>query len=689
MDLARVRNIGIAAHIDAGKTTVTERILFYTGTTRKMGEVHDGTATMDFMKQEQDRGITIASAVITCKWKDHVINVIDTPGHVDFTIEVERSMRVLDGLVSVFCAVGGVEPQSEAVWAQAEHYRVPRIAFINKMDRPGADFYDCLYQMEELLDANPVAFQIPIGEESDFTGIIDLLTMKAFVFPEGQITECAIPAQLLNRASSYRQLLIEKLSNQDDEMADLFLTGGEFSAELLRFSARRCVQKSLITPVFCGSAYHKIGIEPLLDAVGAYLPSPLDSGAVKGTDPDAPEVIYTRNPSPSEPLSALAFKIIHDPFVGQQVFTRIYSGVLHQGETILNATTGETERVLRIMRIAAKERIDISEAGPGEIVSLIGLKKTRTGHTLCDQKAPLLLEAILVPQTVISIKVSTASQKEMEKLHSSLRKLSIEDPSFQVRILDRTSETVIAGMGELHLEIIVDRLKTEFGVEVAVGKPSVEYRETITSSAEFEYKHVKQSGGHGQYAHTVIRVEPGSEPGLEFESRIIGGSIPQEYITPVRRGIEDCMIKGVLADFPVTGVKASLLDGSFHDVDSSDLAFRTCAAVCFKEAFRKARPALLEPVMSIEVTTPDEHIGDISGDLARRRGKVLSLRRFRKGFQKMSCEAPLAELFGYATNFRSMSSGRATYSMEFNRYALLPAKLMETVLAEAKERLGK
>ncbi|MDD2716527.1 MAG: elongation factor G [Candidatus Wallbacteria bacterium] len=688
MGLSKVRNIGIAAHIDAGKTTVTERILFYTGTTRKMGEVHDGTATMDFMKQEQERGITIASAVITCRWKDHQINVIDTPGHVDFTIEVERSMRVLDGLISVFCAVGGVEPQSEAVWSQADRYKVPRIAFINKMDRSGADFYDCLYQMEERLDANPVAFQIPIGEEADFKGVIDLITMKAYPFPDGEITETEIPPALKTRAENYRQVMLEKLSNFNEEMAGLYLSEEEFPVEMVRRVARDCLLRSLITPVFCGSAYHNMGIVPLLDAITLYLPSPIDHGPVTGKDPDEPGKLHIRRPTAQDPFCALAFKIIHDPFVGQQIFVRIYSGTLHQGDTLLNATTGDSERVLRIMQIAAKDRFDIPEAGPGDIVALIGLKKTRTGNTLCHPKSPLLLEEIVFPQTVISVKVTAPGQKEMEKLHASLRKLAIEDPSFQVRIPERTNETVIAGMGELHLEIIIDRLKTEFGVIVQVGEPSVEYRETVTASAEFEYKHVKQSGGHGQYAHIVLRVEPNPEKGFEFVSKIIGGAIPQEYIPPIRKGIEECLIKGILADYPLSDVKVTLLDGSFHDVDSSDLAFRICASVCFKEAFRRAHPALFEPMMSLEITTPDESIGDITGDLARRRGKVLFMRRSRKGFQKLSCEAPLMELFGYATNFRSMSSGRATFSMEFKRYDLLPTKFLDKVLEKARERMS-
>jgi elongation factor G len=687
MPLTKVRNIGIAAHIDAGKTTVTERILFYTGVTHALGEVHDGTATMDFMKQEQERGITIASAAISCQWDGHTVNIIDTPGHVDFTIEVERSMRVLDGLIGVFCAVGGVEAQSETVWGQADRYKVPRIAFINKMDRPGADFLDTIAQMNNRLDANAVAYQIPIGSEDAFSGIVDLVTMKAFQFPDGECREAPLDAGPAAEAKRLRAVLVEKLAEIDDGTAELFLNEKDVPVEKIRSVTREAVLRSLLTPVFCGTAYHNMGIQPLLDAVVAYLPCPLDHGAVAGLDVKDPARTHTRHPRASEPFCGLAFKIVHDPFVGQQTFVRTYSGTVRPGQKVHNASLKINERINRILRIHAKDRIDLNEAGPGDIVSFIGLKETRTGNTLCDPDHPVLLESLQVPQTVISMKVVTASQKENEKLHNSLKKLAMEDPSFNVRVSDRTSETIIAGMGELHLEIIIDRLKTEFGVEAQTGRPSVEYRETITGEGTSNYRHVKQTGGKGQYAHTVMRVEPNPGGGFEFVNHITGGHIPQEFIPAVRKGIEGAVAEGILADYPVVDVRAVLLDGSAHDVDSSEMAFKLCAAMCFKEAFQKAAPQLTEPIMSMEIATPDEYIGGITGDLMKRRGRVLSMRRFRKGAQKLAAEAPLMELFGYATSLRSLSSGRANYSMEFNRYSALPAKLMEEVLEEARRRI--
>jgi elongation factor G len=687
MPLKKVRNIGIAAHIDAGKTTVTERILFYTGETHAIGEVHDGTATMDFMKQEQERGITIASAAISCMWKGHIVNIIDTPGHVDFTIEVERSMRVLDGLVGVFCAVGGVEAQSETVWGQADRYKVPRIAFINKMDRPGADFFDTIRQMNDRLDANAIAYQYPIGSEENYEGVIDLVAMRAYSFPNGECVEVPVPESLVAEARQKRIELVEKLAEIDDEVADLYLNEKEVPLEMVLSVTRNAVLRTVLTPVFCGTAYHNKGVQPLLDAVLAYLPNPIDHGAVTGTDVKDPTKPHTRHPLASEPFCGLAFKIVHDPFVGQQTFVRTYSGTIKPGMKLLNATTGNLERINRILRIHAKDRIDLGEAGPGDIISVIGLKETRTGNTLCDPENPLVLESLQVPQTVISMKVNTATQKENEKLHIALKKLMMEDPSFNVRTHERTAETIIAGMGELHLEIIIDRVKTEFGVEAQTGKPSVEYRETITAEAQVNHKHVKQSGGRGQYAHTEIRVEPNPGGGFEFVDHIKGGAIPAEFIPAIRKGIEGVLSEGVLADYPVVDVRAVLVDGSFHDVDSSEMAFRTCAAICFKEAFMKASPQLFEPIMSIEIATPDEYIGNITGDLARRRGKVFSMRRYRKGAQKLSAEAPLMELFGYATALRSQSSGRANYSMEFNRYSPLPPKMMEEVLEEARARI--
>ncbi len=688
MSITRSRNIGIAAHIDAGKTTVTERILFFTGTTRRMGEVHNGQATMDFMKQEQERGITIASAAISCIWDDHQINIIDTPGHVDFTIEVERSMRVLDGLITVFCAVGGVEAQSETVWGQADNYHVPRMVFVNKMDRAGADFFEVLNQLDDRLDANPVPYQIPIGAEDDFKGVIDLVKEQAYVFADGVRSETDIPAEYQADVEQWRTRLIEKLADFSDEIAELYLDEKEIPIELINSVTRDCVLRSLFTPVFVGAAYQNIGVQPLLDAIVAYLPNPLDRGSVKGSDLDNTEKTHTRYPTRKDPFSGLAFKIIHDPYVGQQTFVRTYSGILKAGDTILNATTGKKERVSRILRIRAKDRDDIKEVGPGDIVAFIGLKDTHTGHTLCSIDDPVLLETVRIPVPVISVKVGTAGRKEQEKLHKSLRKMSLEDPSFSVRHVERANETVIAGMGELHLEIVADRLKTEFGVETTVSAPSVEYRETISRECRHEYKFAKQSGGRGQYAHTVIRLESNPGGGFEFENKIVGGSIPTEFIPAVRKGIEETLHKGVLADYQVVDVRVVLLDGSFHDVDSSDQAFKTCGSICFKEAFRKAAPQILEPVMALEIATPDDYIGDIVRDLNRRRGKVHNVRRYRKGSQKISAEAPLMELFGYATQIRSLSSGRANYSMDMKQYSSMPASLQEEVLKDARKRMA-
>ncbi|MBN1653483.1 MAG: elongation factor G [Deltaproteobacteria bacterium] len=687
MSINKLRNIGIVAHIDAGKTTVTERILFYSGTVRKIGEVHDGQATMDFMKQEQERGITIASAAITSVWNEHTINIIDTPGHVDFTIEVERSLRVLDGMVAVFCAVGGVEAQSETVWGQADRYNIPRIAFINKMDRPGADFFDVMAQLEERLDAHPVAFQLPIGAEDSFQGVVDLIRMKAYLFNNGERYEDEIPSGDKAQADQWRLKLIEQLANHNDTVADLYLNEQEVPEEVIHNAARDCVLKSRLTPVFCGAAYKNMGIQSLLDAVVAYLPCPLDRGETTGRDLNDAEGIQRRQPRADELFAGLAFKVIHDPYVGQQTFVRCYSGTLRPGDTVFNASTGNKERVSRVLRIKAKERIDIAEAGPGDIVALIGLKKTFTGHTVCDLRSPLLLETVRVPEPVISVKIGTDSRKEQEKLHLSLRKIALEDPSFSVRQVERTNETVVAGMGELHLEIIVDRLKTEFDVTPRVGTPSVEYKETITHQVNHEYKHVKQSGGRGQYAHIVIQIEPNRGKGFEFVDRIVGGVIPLEYIPAVRKGVEDVMASGVLADFAVVDVKVTLLDGSFHEVDSSDMAFRQAARMGFREAVKKAGPRLLEPIMSVDIATPDEYIGDIVGDLSRRRGRVHAMRRFRKGSQKIEAEAPLMEMFGYATMLRSLSSGRAAYSMEMKRYSLLPEALTQKALEEAHKRM--
>ncbi|MBI5540399.1 MAG: elongation factor G [Bacteroidia bacterium] len=686
MPLRKLRNIGIAAHIDAGKTTLTERILFYTGVTRKTGEVHDGQATMDFMKQEQERGITIASAAISCSWNNHNINIIDTPGHIDFTIEVERSLRVIDGMIAVFCAIGGVEPQTETVWNQADRYKVPRIAFVNKMDRSGADFYEVVLMMNNYLDANAVPFQLPIGAEENFTGIIDLILNKAYNFTEKGREEIAIPTDMIEAAKSARITLIEKIADFNDDVMTLFLEEKEIPTELLKQACRDASLKLLITPVFCGAAYKNKGVQLLLDAVVDYLPSPIDVGAVVGTDITDIEKTHKRAPSAKEPFAALAFKIINDPFVGQQTFIRIYSGLLKSGMPVLNSTKGKVERIGRILRISAKEREDISEAGPGDIIALIGMKLTKTGDTLCDVDQPLLLENIHITPPVIELKITPAVRKEQEKLGEALRKLSNEDPSFTVRFDEETEETIIAGMGELHLEIIVDRLKHEFKMDVVVAEPSVAFREAITMEHDCDYKLAKQTGGKGQFANVKIRMEPNPGKGYEFIDKIKGGSIPAEYVISVNKGIQKTISEGVLAGFPVVDVKVTLLDGSFHPVDSSDMAFRTCASICFKKGFVKAGPVLLEPMMKIEVNTPDEYIGDVVGNLNRRRGIIESMRRYRKGSQKLNGLVPLMEMFGYASQLRNISSGRANYSMEFLKYSPVSAAIQEQALKKLAEK---
>jgi elongation factor G len=686
MSLTKLRNIGIAAHIDAGKTTVTERILFFTGVSRKMGEVHDGQATMDFMKQEQERGITIASAAITAMWGEHQINIIDTPGHVDFTIEVERSLRVIDGMVAVFCAVGGVEPQSETVWNQADRYRVPRIAFINKMDRTGADFQEAVAQMNKYLDANAIPFQMPMGAEEEFLGTIDIVRRKAYTFTEEGRGEIGIPAEYAAQAEAARQFMVEKLADFDDELADLYLGEQEVPAELLIKVARKATLKLMITPVFCGAAYKNKGIQLLLDAVVDYLPSPIDVGAVIGLDTVHEDKTHTRNPSVHEPFSALAFKLINDPYVGQQTFIRIFSGELKNGMQIYNSSKGKHERIGRIMRIRAKDREEISSAGPGEIVALIGMKLTKTGDTLCDPANELLLESIHVPPTVIELKILPESRKDQSKLGEALSKLANEDPSFNVRFDHETEETIISGMGELHLEIIIDRIKEEFGVKVEVGEPAVAYRETISAEVESNYRHIKQTGGKGQFAHTVMRIEPNPGQGYEFINQIKGGVIPNEFIPSVDKGIRKVIESGVLSGFPVIDVKVVLIDGAHHPVDSSDMAFQTCAAIGFKQGFLKAAPQLLEPIMKLEVNTPDDYIGEVVGNLNRKRGKIEAMRRYRKGAQKLNGFVPLSEMFGYATQLRNLSSGRANYSMEFFRYEPMPASLQEEVLKKLREK---
>ena len=686
MQISKLRNIGIAAHIDAGKTTVSERILFSTGVNRKVGETHDGQATMDFMKQEQERGITIASAAITAQWKEHQINLIDTPGHVDFTIEVERSLRVIDGMVAVFCAVGGVEPQSETVWNQADKYRVPRIAFVNKMDRTGADFNEVVGQMNKYLGANATPIHLPIGAENEFQGMIDLVCMKAITFTDKERIVGDIPAELMAAATEARKNMIEKLADYNDDIAMLYLEDGEISEELLKKAIREATIKLLITPVLCGAAYKNKGIQLLLDAIVDYLPSPTDIGAVMAHDPYDEERTIQRNPSNNEKFSALAFKLINDPYVGQQTFIRIFSGKLTSGMSVLNTNKGKNERVGRIFRIKAKEREEISEAGTGEIVALVGMKLTRTGDTLCDEAQPVLLESISVPPAVIEMKVNLEDKKSRDKLGEALAKLCNEDPSFHSHFDEETEETIIAGMGELHLEILVERIRDEFKVPITVGEPSVSFRETITTSVEQAYKHVKQSGGKGQFANTVIRFEPNPGKGFEFIDVTKGGVIPKEYIPSVEKGLRKAMEKSPMAEYPVVDVKCVLVDGSYHPVDSSDMAFQLCAAQCFKQAFKKANPIIMEPVMKIEVNTPDDFIGNVTRDLNKRRGRIENMRRFRKGSQKLDGFCPLMEMFGYATALRNVTSGRANYSMEFYQYMPMPAAKQEEILKMRSER---
>lgn len=684
-NISKLRNIGIAAHIDAGKTTVSERILFFTGVNRKVGETHDGSATMDFMKQEQERGITIASAAITANWNDHQINLIDTPGHVDFTIEVERSLRVIDGMVAVFCAVGGVEPQSETVWNQADKYRVPRIAFVNKMDRVGANFQEVVEQMNKYLGANAMPIHLPIGAESEFQGMIDLVAMKSVTFREKERIVADVPEELMPQAIAARRAMIEKLADYNDEIADLYLEEAEVSEELLRKAIREATIKLLVTPVLCGAAYKNKGIQLLLDAIVDYLPSPTDLGAVIAHDPDDEEKTFQRHPSVNEPFSALAFKLINDPYVGQQTFIRVFSGKLQSGMTVYNTNKGKSERVGRIFRIKAKERQEITEAAAGEIVALVGMKFTRTGDTLCDENQPVLLESISVPPAVIEMKINMDDKKNRNKLGEALAKLTNEDPSFKSHFDEETEETIIAGMGELHLEILVERIRDEFKVPITVGAPSVSYRETITAETECNYRHVKQSGGKGQFAHTVIRFEPNPGNGFEFVDMTKGGVVPKEFLPSIQKGLINAMTKSPIAGYPVVDVKCVLVDGSFHPVDSSDMAFQLCAAMCFKQAFRKANPIVMEPIMKVEVNTPDDYIGNVTRDLNKRRGRIENMRRFRKGSQKLDGFIPLSEMFGYATSLRNITSGRANYSMEFFQYQQMPADKQAEVIKKRQE----
>lgn len=686
INISKLRNIGIAAHIDAGKTTCSERILYFTGVNRKVGETHDGQATMDFMKQEQERGITIASAAITAHWNDYQINLIDTPGHVDFTVEVERSLRVIDGMIAVFCAVGGVQPQSETVWNQADKYRVPRIAFVNKMDRTGADFYEVVSQMNKYLGANAVPLQLPIGVESSFEGMIDLVNMNSVIFNDKERIIGPIPENMMEKAIAERHNLIEHVADFDDNIAEMYLADEEVPVDMLKAAIREATIKLMMVPVLCGSAYKNKGIQLLLDAVVDYLPSPKDLGAIIAHDPNDEEKTIQRNPIDNEPFAALAFKLINDPYVGQQTFIRIFSGKLTSGMSVYNTNKGKYERVGRVFRIKAKEREEISEAGAGEIVALVGMKITRTGDTLCDDSAPVLLENIHIPPAVIEMKINLEDKKNRNKLGEALSKLCNEDPSFRSHYDEETEETIIAGMGELHLEIIVDRLKDEFKVPVSVGAPSVSFRETITTPFECNYKFAKQTGGSGQFARTVIRFEPNPGKGFEFVDMTKGGVIPKEFIPSVQKGLVAAMVKGPFAGYPVVDVKCVLVDGSYHPVDSSDMSFQLCAQMCFKEAFMKASPILLEPTMKVEVNTPDDYIGNVTGDLNKRRGRIEAMRRFRKGSQKLDAFVPLMEMFGYATALRNLTSGRANYSMEFYQYSPTPKDKQEEIVKERNNK---
>jgi elongation factor G len=684
------------AHIDAGKTTTTERILFYTGITYKLGEVHEGTAVMDWMAQEQERGITITSAATTCFWRDYRINIIDTPGHVDFTAEVERSLRVLDGCVAVFDAVSGVEPQSETVWRQADKYRVPRICFVNKMDRIGADFVSTFEQIRTKLQGNPVAIQLPIGSESNFSGVIDLVQMKAIRYRDETLGADYvvedIPAEYEAQAHEYREHLIEKVTEVDDALLDKYLHGQPISeAEIKAAIRKRTIEsvrheKAPFVPVICGTAFKNKGVQPLLDAVVDYLPSPIDIPSVVGQVPDKADEQVERPASDDAPFSALAFKIMTDPFVGQLSFIRVYSGVLQSGASVFNATKGKTERIGRLLKMHANKREEIKEVYAGDIAAAVGLKSVTTGDTICNEKHPVLLESMDFPEPVIHLAIEPKTKADQEKLGNGLAKLQAEDPTFRVRTDHETGQVVIAGMGELHLEIIVDRLKREFSVEASVGRPQVAYKETLTAPASGEGRYIRQTGGRGQYGHAKIRIEP-RQPGegFEFENDIVGGTIPREYIKPIEEGIREAMTAGVLAGYPVDDVRVSLYDGSFHDVDSSEMAFKIAGSMAFKDAAKKARPVLLEPVMRVEVVVPEEYMGDIMGDINSRRGRITAMEA-RGGTQIVRSRVPLSEMFGYATDLRSRTQGRATYSMHFERYEQAPPHVSEEVVARIQGR---
>jgi elongation factor G len=691
IDLARVRNIGIMAHIDAGKTTTTERILYYTGINYKIGEVHDGAATMDWMEQEQERGITITSAATTCQWKDHTINIIDTPGHVDFTVEVERSLRVLDGAVAVFDGVAGVEPQSETVWRQADRYSVPRMCFINKLDRTGADFYMCVDMIVSRLNAVPLVLQLPIGNEADFIGVVDLVGMRALTWRgetamgEDYAVE-EIPADMQAKADEWREKLLETLSENDDAVMEKYLEGEELSEQEIKDGIRRATLAASVTPVLTGTAFKNKGVQPMLDAVLDFLPSPIDVEAVEGHKMGNEEELMTRKPSEDEPFSALAFKIMSDPHLGKLTYVRVYSGSLQTGTQVLNSTKDRKERIGKIYRMHANKREEIDATGAGDIVAVMGLKDTTTGDTLCDSGNPVVLESMTFPEPVISVAIEPKTKSDQEKLGTAIQRLAEEDPTFRVSTNEETGQTIIEGMGELHLEVLVDRMKREFKVEANVGKPQVAYRETLTKPvAKVEYTHKKQTGGSGQFGRVIIAVEPNNEEGggYLFENKVTGGRIPREYIPSVDAGCQEAMENGVLAGYPMVDVKVTLLDGAYHDVDSSELAFKIAGSMAFKDAANRAKPALLEPMMAVEVTTPEDFMGDVIGDLNSRRGQVQAMEE-RSGARVVTALVPLSEMFGYVGDLRSRTQGRASYSMQFDSYAQVPQAVATEIIAKAR-----
>ncbi len=683
--LEKTRNIGIMAHIDAGKTTTTERILYYTGVSYKMGEVHEGTAVMDWMVQEQERGITITAAATQCFWRDYRINIIDTPGHVDFTAEVERSLRVLDGAVAVFDAVAGVEPQSETVWRQADRYRVPRIAFVNKMDRVGADFDRCVAMMRSRLNASPVVVQLPWGKEDKLKGVIDLVEMRGILYKDealgAEFEVVDVPEDFLDRAHKVREQMVELVAETDDEMLEKYLSGEEITNEELKAALRRATVANRLQPVLCGSAFKNKGVQPLLDAVIDYLPSPEDIPPVEGLVPDGEEVIR-RSASDDEPFSALVFKIMTDPFVGQLAYFRVYSGHIESGSSVLSVAKGRSERIGRLLKMHANKREEISEVWAGDIAAAVGLKGVSTGDTICDPKAPVQLEAMSFPEPVIAVSIEPKTKADQEKLALALEKLMHEDPTFRVHTEPDTGQTLISGMGELHLEIITDRLVREFKVGANIGKPQVAYRETITAEAPGEGRFVRQSGGRGQYGHCKIVVRPNSEGAFVFNNKIVGGAIPREFIKPVEQGIREAMETGPLAGYPMNGVEVDLNDGTYHEVDSSEVAFKIAGSMAFQDACKRARPVLLEPVMAVEVVTPEDYMGDVIGDINSRRGRVQHMEP-RGGAQVITCRVPLSEMFGYATDLRSMSQGRASYTMQFAAYEQAPKSVSEEVVAKA------